>query len=76
MGIEHRADSLELADVLVAEGSWNERQLITYAVAHRGPRVGWMASTRKTGGTRRFISGSSSEILPFGSRSYAIWDEN
>jgi hypothetical protein len=76
MGIENHADGLELADVLVAEWRWNEGQLITYTVAHRGPRVVWTSSTRKTRGTRCFISGSSSEISPFGSRSYAIWDEN
>jgi hypothetical protein len=36
----------------------------------------WTSSTRKTRGTRCLISGSSSEILPFGSRSCAIWDGN
>jgi hypothetical protein len=57
MRIENRADGQELAHVFVAEWSWNQGQLITYAVAHRGPRVVWTSSTRKTRGTRCFISG-------------------
>jgi hypothetical protein len=76
MRIQNRADRLELANVLVTERSWNEGQLIAYTSAHRGSRVVWTSSTRKTGGTRCPISGSSSEILPFGSRSYVIWDGN
>src|SRR5262245_55901819 len=65
MRIENRADSQELANVLVAEWSWNQGQLITYAVAHRGPRVVWTSSTRKTRGIRCLISGFLVGDFPF-----------
>jgi hypothetical protein len=36
MGIEDRAHSRELADVVVAEWCWNKWELVAYTAAHRG----------------------------------------
>jgi hypothetical protein len=76
MRIEDGAHGSELSNVIVAERRWNERQLIAYTAAHRGLRVVWTSSTRKTWGTRCFISGILDEDSRFGPRGYAIRDGN
>lgn len=62
MRIEDRANGLELADVIVAERSWNERQLVAYTVAHRGLAFDGGEAPERPGTPMHLFPESSSEI--------------
>ena len=65
MRIQDRAHGCELANVIVAERSWNKRQLVAYTAAHRAPRVVWTSSTHRTRGGPVLISGFLDEDFAF-----------